>query len=88
MAITTPDHCRITRDSIEHALNIHEASGNIARWHNWHEDRPSRRRPLYTVTLAGPAPQHTVDLATLHEAHALCAGLASAEYARAGTVSS
>lgn len=78
--ITTPDHCRITPDSIEHALDLHQKSGNIARWHNWHEDKPGRRRPLYTVVLAGPG-GHVIDLASLHEAHALCAGLASAEAA-------
>ena len=83
---TTPDHCRITRDSIEHALDLHEASGNIAKWLNWHEYKPCRSRPLYTVTLAGPG-NHVIDLATLHEAHAFCAGLTSAELAHTGTVS-
>lgn len=85
--ITTADHCRITRESVEHALDLHVVSKTVIRWHNWHEARPCRSRPLYTVTLAGPAPQHTIDLATLYEAHALCAGLTSAELALTGTVS-
>jgi hypothetical protein len=79
--ITLPDGCQLTRASVERALDQHEEAGLIKRWHNWHEDRPSRKRPLYTVPLAGPdqpAGRHVIDLATLHEAHAFIAGLVSA----------
>lgn len=80
MTLRTNDHCLITPDSVERAFGIHQASGKIARWHNWHETRPGRKRPLYTVVLAHgglPANETTLDIATLWEAHALCAGLAT-----------
>jgi hypothetical protein len=80
--ITLPNGCRLTSDSIERALDHHQNAGLITRWHNWHEDKPGRRRPLYTVVLAGPradtAQPDVIDLATLHEAHAFVAGLVSA----------
>lgn len=75
--ITLPNGCQLTRDSVERALDQHEAAGLIKRWHNWHEDRPGRKRPVYTVTLAGPKAT-VIDLATLHEAHAFIVGLVSA----------
>ena len=82
--ITLPNGCQLTRDSVERALDQHQAAGLITRWHNWHEDRPSRKRPLYTVTLVTrPSPSgavipHVIELASLHEAHAFIAGLVSA----------
>ena len=85
--ITLPNGCRLTPDSVERALDAHQAAGLIERWHNWHENRPGRKRPLYTVTLR-TRPSHTpdvIDLATLHEAHAFLAGLVSASDAIART---
>jgi hypothetical protein len=73
MTIRTNDHCLITAESVERAFDHHERDGKIRCWHNWHETRPGRKRPLYTVTLASGT---VLDIATLWEAHALCAGLA------------
>jgi hypothetical protein len=80
--ITLPNGCRLTADSIERALDQHEAAGLIACYHNWHESQPGRKRPMYTVVLAGPRAttpnRDVIDLASLHEAHAFIAGLVSA----------
>jgi hypothetical protein len=86
--IILPGGDQLTPDSIERALDMHAEAGLITRWHNWHEDRPGRKRPLYTVVMAphmtpaGLLESRTVDLATLHEAHAFIAGLVSADNAR------
>ena len=83
--ITLPDGCQLTRESVERALDQHQAAGLFARYHNWHPARPGRRRPMYTVVLAGPradTPQaDVIDLASLHEAHAFISGLVSAHTA-------
>jgi hypothetical protein len=73
MTLRTNDNCLITTESVEYAFDHHQANGKIVRWHNWHETKPSRKRPLYTVVLASDT---VLDIATLWEAHALCAGLA------------
>jgi hypothetical protein len=84
--ITLPNGFQLTAESVERALDQHEAAGLITRYHNWHEVRPSRKRPMYTVVLAGPhadRPQaDVIELASLHEAHAFICGLVSASDAR------
>jgi hypothetical protein len=69
-----------TRETVEYALDLHQREGRIRSWRNWHEDKPGRRRPMYTVHLSGG---HFLDLATVHEAHAFLAGLTSANDAHA-----
>lgn len=78
MTYNTRDGARFDSSTIERALDLHQEQGRFVSWHNWHEDKPSRRRPLYTVTCTGGRP---LDLATMHEARAFLAGLTSANAA-------
>ena len=72
MKIITERGAIVTNETTERAFAAHQESGKIISYHNWHETRPSRKRPLYTVTLKDG---DTLDIATLWEAHALAYGL-------------
>ena len=67
-----------TAESVESALENHRKLGTIESWRATGEAKPNHARPLYVVQTTGDRP---FELATIWEARAFVAGLASAQYA-------